>query len=105
MVRREPSLVRDPERGCDLHFLKGRDATVSMASYPRLILDVLAPLSILGAIRIFTSRPIDRATWVVLAMAGADYAFFGFVNPTAWATTISERCRSSRSWPESARFG
>src|SRR5579863_6740958 len=35
------------------HFLKGRDSAIGNALYPRMILDVLAPLLVLGCWRVF----------------------------------------------------
>ena len=42
------------------HFLKGRDSVRSIATYPGLILDVLAPLFVLGCFQIFADRIFSR---------------------------------------------
>src|SRR5580658_734951 len=42
------------------HFLKGRDIADSTAAYPRMILDVLVPLFVLGCWRIFADRIFSR---------------------------------------------
>ncbi len=67
------------------HFLKGRDLSRGGALYPADILDVLAPLLLLGVVRIAVERGFDRARGLVLAIAAAEYAFFGLLSPTAWA--------------------
>jgi hypothetical protein len=72
------------------HFMKGRDTAGEIALYPAQILDILAPLAILGAIRIAAARSIDRAIALVLAIAAAEYAFFGIFSPTAWAHNYLE---------------
>jgi hypothetical protein len=72
------------------HFLKGRDTTASIAAYPGQILDVMAPLAVLGAIAIAARRRLNRATGLVLAMAAAEYAFFGLLSPTAWGHNYLE---------------
>ncbi len=66
------------------HFLKGRETNVSIAAYPLLILDILAPLFVLGVIAIAMRRRVERALGLVLAMVAAEYAFFGILSPTAW---------------------
>jgi len=72
------------------HFLKGRDTTGQIALYPAEILDLLAPLTILGAIRLAAARAINRATAMVLAIAAAEYVFFGILSPTAWGHNYLE---------------
>ena len=65
------------------HFLKGRDTAGSIATYPRMILDVLTPLFVLGR---GESSPIafSAAAILVLAIVAAEYAFYGVLSPTAW---------------------
>jgi Dolichyl-phosphate-mannose-protein mannosyltransferase len=72
------------------HFLKGRDATTSIAAYPGQILDVMAPLFVLGVIAIVARRAPGRVLGLVLAMVAAEYAFFGILSPTAWAHNYME---------------
>ncbi len=72
------------------HFLKGRDTEGSIATYPRMILDVLAPLFVLGCWRIFADRIFSRGVILVLAIATAEYAFYGVLSPTAWGHNYLE---------------
>jgi hypothetical protein len=72
------------------HFLKGRDAAASIAAYPAQILDVMAPLFVLGVIAVARRRAPRRALGLVLAMAAAEYAFFGILSPTAWGHNYLE---------------
>ncbi len=72
------------------HFMKGRDTTGRIALYPAVILDLLAPLAILGVIALGLQRAIDRTTAVVIAMAAAEYIFFGLLSPTAWGHNYLE---------------
>jgi hypothetical protein len=74
------------------HFLKGRDSEPSVALYlyPRMILDVIAPLFVLGCWRIFADRIFSRAAILVLAIVGAEYLFYGVLSPTAWAHNYLE---------------
>ncbi|MGH7781806.1 MAG: glycosyltransferase family 39 protein [Candidatus Binataceae bacterium] len=72
------------------HFMKGRDAAGATLFFPRQILDILAPLAILGVIRIAAVRTADRATAMVLALAGAEFVFFGMLSPTAWGHNYLE---------------
>ncbi len=73
------------------HFLKGRDAAGGVAAYPVQILDVLAPLSVLGCAAIAAAhRMLSRGLGLVLAMAAAEYAFFGLLSPTAWGHNYLE---------------
>lgn len=72
------------------HFMKGRDATAAIALYPALILDILAPLFVLGAIRLFASVMAEGAAGLVLIMAVAEYLFFGLLSPTAWGHNYLE---------------
>jgi hypothetical protein len=72
------------------HFLKGHDTAGSIATYPRLILDVLAPLFVLGCWRIFADRTFSRGVILVLAMVAAEYAFYGVLSPTAWGHNYLE---------------
>lgn len=73
------------------HFMKGREIGGTAAPlYPAEILDILAPLAILGAIRLAISRSINRAAALVLCLAGAEYLFFGVLSPTAWGHNYLE---------------
>ena len=72
------------------HFLKGRDTAGGIATYPRLILDVLAPLFVLGCWRVFTERALSRGVMLVLAIVAAEYAFYGVLSPTAWGHNYLE---------------
>ena len=72
------------------HFMKGRDTTAAIALLPGRILDILAPLAILGAIRVAAARGFDRPIGLVLALAGAEYVFFGILSPTAWGHNYLE---------------
>ncbi len=72
------------------HFLKGRDTAGSIATYPRMILDVLAPLFVLGCWRVFTYRAFSRGVILVLAIVAAEYAFYGVLSPTAWGHNYLE---------------
>ncbi len=72
------------------HFMKGRDIGGMIALYPAEILDILAPLAIAGAIRIGVERNLNRALALVIAIAAAQYAFFGVLSPTAWAHNYLE---------------
>jgi hypothetical protein len=72
------------------HFLKGRDTAGSIATYPRMILDVLAPLFVLGCWRVFAYRAFSRGVILVLAIVAAEYAFYGVLSPTAWGHNYLE---------------
>jgi hypothetical protein len=72
------------------HFMKGRDSRELIALYPASILDILAPLSVLGAIRIFSDGRPEKGRALVIAMAAAAYAFFGLMSPTAWGHNYLE---------------
>ncbi len=72
------------------HFLKGRDTTANVALYPAMILDVLAPLFILGCGRIVAERRVPLALALVLGLVAADYLFFGVLSPTAWGHNYLE---------------
>jgi hypothetical protein len=72
------------------HFMKGRDTTGAIATYPVRILDVMAPLFVLGVIAAAARREIPRALGLVLAMVAAEYAFFGILSPTAWGHNYLE---------------
>ena len=72
------------------HFLKGRDTARIVATYPRLILDVLAPLFVLGCWRLIAQRIFSRAVMLVVALAAAEYAFYGVLSPTAWGHNYLE---------------
>jgi Dolichyl-phosphate-mannose-protein mannosyltransferase len=66
------------------HFMKGRDVQDNLAAYPGRILDVLAPLFVLGVVRFALERARPRGFWLVLGLVAANYVFFGFLSPTAW---------------------
>jgi Dolichyl-phosphate-mannose-protein mannosyltransferase len=72
------------------HFLKGRDIAGGVWMYPAMIFDVLAPLFILGCVRVVTGRIYSRAAILVLALVAAAYAFFGILSPTAWGHNYLE---------------
>ena len=72
------------------HFMKGRDGAEAIAVYPALILDILAPLFILGAVRLLPSVRAEGAAGLVLTMAVAEYVFFGLLSPTAWGHNYLE---------------
>jgi hypothetical protein len=72
------------------HFLKGRDTARAIALFPRMLLDMLAPLLVLGCVRLFSDRVVTRGTALVLAIAGAEYAFYGVLSPTAWGHNYLE---------------
>ena len=72
------------------HFLKGRDLGLNTALYPRMLLDVLAPLFILGCWQIFANRIFNRGVILVLAIVAAEYAFYGVLSPTAWGHNYLE---------------
>jgi hypothetical protein len=66
------------------HFMKGRDSTGQLALYPARILDIIAPLLLIGVLRVFIERRWNPATILVLAVVALNYLFFGFLSPTAW---------------------
>ncbi len=72
------------------HFMKGRDSAGGAVWFPTMILDVLAPFFILGCARVAAERLYTRAAAIVLAIAAAEYLFFGILSPTAWAHNYLE---------------
>jgi Dolichyl-phosphate-mannose-protein mannosyltransferase len=72
------------------HFLKGRGSVIDNAVYPSIILDLLAPLFILGCWRIFIDRLFSHGVILVLAIVAAEYAFYGVLSPTAWGHNYLE---------------
>jgi hypothetical protein len=72
------------------HFLKGRDTAGDIATYPRMILDVLVPLFLLGCWRIYAEGIFSRGVLLVLAIVAAEYAFYGVLSPTAWGHNYLE---------------
>ncbi len=72
------------------HFLKGRDTAGSIATRPRIILDVLAPLFVLGCWRVIADRTFSRGVVLVIAIVVAEYAFYGLLSPTAWGHNYLE---------------
>jgi hypothetical protein len=66
------------------HFMKGRQPWTWIAEYPGQILDLIAPLFVLGFIRIAMERRAPPALWLVLSLVGFNYLFFGLLSPTAW---------------------
>src|SRR5262249_38742136 len=72
------------------HFMKGRDARAAIVLYPTLILDILAPLFALGVIRMLAAGLAKGAAGLVLALAAAQYLFFGPLSPTAWGHNYLE---------------
>jgi Dolichyl-phosphate-mannose-protein mannosyltransferase len=72
------------------HFMKGRDTRSAVVLYPTLILDILVPLFALGVIRMLSARLAKGAAGLVLALAAAQYLFFGLLSPTAWGHNYLE---------------
>ena len=72
------------------HFLKGRDTAGDIATYPRMILDLLVPLFVLGCWQIYADRIFSRGMILVLAIVAAEYAFYGVLSPTAWGHNYLE---------------
>ena len=72
------------------HFLKGHDTAGDIATYPRMILDLLVPLFVLGCWRVFANRIFNRGVILVLAIVAAEYAFYGVLSPTAWGHNYLE---------------
>ena len=72
------------------HFLKGGDLDRSTALFPRMILDVLVPLFVLGCRRIIADRTFSRGVILVLAIVVVEYAFYGVMSPTAWGHNYLE---------------
>ncbi len=72
------------------HFMKGRDTNAVIALYPATILDVLAPLFILGIVRSFAPDALGPAGILVFAVVAAEYVFFGMLSPTAWGHNYLE---------------
>ena len=72
------------------HFMKGRDTRAAIVLYPTLILDILAPLFALGVIRMLTAGLAKGVAGLVLALAAAQYLFFGLLSPTAWGHNYLE---------------
>ncbi len=72
------------------HFMKGRDTVGGIAAYPRMILDALVPLFVLGIWRIWADRLFNRGVILVLALVAAEYAFYGVISPTAWGHNYLE---------------
>jgi dolichyl-phosphate-mannose-protein mannosyltransferase len=72
------------------HFLKGRDLGLNTALYPRMLLDILVPLFVLGCWQIFADRIFNRGVTLVIAIVAAEYAFYGVISPTAWGHNYLE---------------
>jgi dolichyl-phosphate-mannose-protein mannosyltransferase len=72
------------------HFLKGRDTSGNIALYPRLLLDMLVPLFVLGCWQVFANRIFERGVILVLAIVATEYAFYGVMSPTAWGHNYLE---------------
>jgi hypothetical protein len=72
------------------HFMKGRDTALDIAMFPRMVLDVLAPLLVLGFIRLVTERTFNRGVVLVVAIVAVECAFYGALSPTAWAHNYLE---------------
>ncbi|MDB5107871.1 MAG: hypothetical protein JWM69_812, partial [Candidatus Binatus sp.] len=66
------------------HLLKGRSPALEVALLPTMLLDVIAPMFLLGLARLFIDRAYDRGVLMVLAIVFAEYAFYGLLSPTAW---------------------
>jgi hypothetical protein len=72
------------------HFMKGRDTALDIAMFVRMVLDALAPLFVLGLLRIVAQRTFSRGIMLILAIVAAEYAFYGAMSPTAWAHNYLE---------------
>ena len=72
------------------HFLKGRDLSLDTALFPRMLLDLIVPLFVLGCWRILADRIFDRGVILVLAIVAAEYAFYGVLSPTVWGHNYLE---------------
>lgn len=72
------------------HFLKGRDLSLDTALFPRMLLDLIVPLFVLGCWRILVDRIFDRGVILVLAIVAAEYAFYGVLSPTVWGHNYLE---------------
>ena len=66
------------------HFMKGRVPGWVVVNRARALLDVLAPLFILGIIRIATEGRPSPAIWLTLMLVAFNYVFFGLLSPTSW---------------------
>jgi len=64
--------------------MKGRLPWLEVADYPRAILDLLAPLFVIGCVRIAAERRVSPALGLILLLVGFNYAFFGLLSPTSW---------------------
>jgi dolichyl-phosphate-mannose-protein mannosyltransferase len=72
------------------HFMKGRDALSNGTYQARIILDLSAPLFILGIAVVTAGRKINRGIALVLAIVGVEYLFYGVLSPTAWGHNFLE---------------
>ena len=72
------------------HFMKGSDTALDIAMFPRMVLDVLAPLLVLGILRLISERTFSRGIMLVVAIVVAEYAFYAVMSPTAWAHNFLE---------------
>src|SRR5215472_498508 len=72
------------------HFMKGTDTALDIAMFPRMVLDVLAPLLVLGIIRLVGERTFSRGVVLTVAIVAVEYAFYGALSPTAWAHNYLE---------------
>ena len=71
------------------HLGKGQHAAVAAPLYPARVLDGIAPLFALGALRCARQRP-GSAALSLLGWTGIGYAFYGFASPTVWAHNYLE---------------
>ncbi len=67
------------------HFMKGE------VSYPVQVLDVLAPLFVLGCIAVASDpSKATRALVLVFMMVAGEYLFYGILSPTVWGHNYLE---------------
>src|SRR5271155_4521823 len=72
------------------HFMKGHDTEAGIATYPRMILDILVPLFVLGCWRIYAAGILTRGVILILAILAIEYSFYGVLSPTAWGHNYLE---------------
>jgi hypothetical protein len=71
------------------HLGKGRHAAVSPVLFPARVLDVIAPLSLLG-VALARRGPASAARRALFAWVGSGYAFYALASPTIWAHNLLE---------------
>jgi hypothetical protein len=72
------------------HFFKGRSNLLERLLYPMAILDWILPVMLVGFACMFTGREKIRARALIVALVAANYAFYSFLSPTAWAHNFIE---------------